>query len=158
MTTRPAKGMIRPPEARVAMDAYRLNAVNPFSIPTYTIMPDYGMGPYAWIQRPPFGRHHGVGGNCADRSGWDGDHPISNALHRDFLDWVITFERAPQRAARCAGDSWTSVAPLSNGMLIPGRTTYVPVASYAAATNTFRCSPSSYCSAAEAAATPLSSV
>ena len=71
--------------------------MNLTAIPTYTIMPDYGMSPYAWLQRPPSGRHHGVGGICADSTGWRGEHPISDSLHRDFMAWVRTFDAAPRK-------------------------------------------------------------
>lgn len=66
------------------------------ALTVYTIMPDYGMGPYAWIRRSGdgFPADAGVGGNCADVTGWDGDHPISAALHEAFAAWVTEFERA----------------------------------------------------------------
>ena len=70
--------------------------MNPTANPTYTIMPDYGMSPYAWLQRPPSGRHHGVGGICADSAGWRGEQPISQALHGAFMAWAHTFESAPR--------------------------------------------------------------
>lgn len=63
----------------------------------YTILPEHG-GAYGWIIRDG-DETHGVGPNHADTTGWDGDHPISDELHRDFREWQIRFERevAPWR-------------------------------------------------------------
>lgn len=60
-------------------------------------MPEHGIGPYAWVSRDADCRSgvSGVGPNCADASGWDCNHPISDELHRAFAEWVIEFEKAP---------------------------------------------------------------
>ncbi len=59
-----------------------------------SVMPDYGMGPYAWLRDPVRDGHcRGVGGNIADRYGWGFERPISIALHADFAAWVARFER-----------------------------------------------------------------
>lgn len=56
-------------------------------------MPDYGMGPFLWINRG--GEDAGVGGNCCDATGPCDSHPLSAALHADFSKWVTEFENAP---------------------------------------------------------------
>ena len=48
MATRPAKSMVRRPEVHFVIDAYHPNAVSHSPIPTYTVMPNYGMWRYAW--------------------------------------------------------------------------------------------------------------
>lgn len=60
---------------------------------TLTVMPDYGMGPFLWINRG--GEDAGVGGNCCDATGPCGSHPLSAALHADFSKWVTEFGNAP---------------------------------------------------------------
>jgi len=58
---------------------------------TLTVMPDYGMGPFLWINRGG----EDAGGNCCDATGPCDSHPLSAALHADFTTWVTEFERAP---------------------------------------------------------------
>lgn len=56
-----------------------------------SIMPDFGMGPYACEKSAdkPFPR---VGGNIADIYGWPDEYPVSQELHKAFSDWIIEFE------------------------------------------------------------------
>lgn len=61
----------------------------------YTIMPDFG-GAYAW-SKDANDSATWVGGNCGSafsglEDSWDGDHPISAALAREFAVWQRTFE------------------------------------------------------------------
>ncbi|MDB5871546.1 MAG: hypothetical protein JWQ07_988 [Ramlibacter sp.] len=55
----------------------------------YSIMAEYG-GAYAWIN---VRGTQALGPMCADVDGWHGDHPISDALHKDFAAWQDEFER-----------------------------------------------------------------
>ena len=59
-----------------------------------TIMPDFGMGPYAWLSEEDSGRG-GVGGCMADAVGgfYGKEFNVSPELAQCFADWVIQFER-----------------------------------------------------------------
>lgn len=59
-----------------------------------TVMPDYGMGPFLWIDRS--GDHsNGVGPNCCDSVARCKAHPLSAELHEAFAAWVTEFEHFP---------------------------------------------------------------
>lgn len=67
--------------------------------PIISIMPDFGMGPYAWIIRDGNVNALYVGGNYADSSlGFPhGEHDefgfnVPKELEEDFSDWAVTFE------------------------------------------------------------------
>ena len=58
---------------------------------TITIMPDYGMAPYAWLREEKKGR--GVGGTIADASGgFSEEYGVSKELEKDFAEWANYFE------------------------------------------------------------------
>lgn len=59
-----------------------------------TIMPDYGMGPYAW-QKDDNDKTTYVGGNIADSvCGFEGTgYKVSKALEADFAKWMGLFGR-----------------------------------------------------------------
>ncbi len=59
-----------------------------------TIMPDFGMGPYAW-QKDASDDSTAVGANIADAvSGFKfTDYKVSDALEADFAAWVTWFTR-----------------------------------------------------------------
>lgn len=72
-------------------------------------MPDYGVGPFLWINRGDEGA--GVGSNCCDAAGPCDSHPLSAALHADFTTWVTEFENAPIAnpvSSPCALLDWTA--------------------------------------------------
>lgn len=58
---------------------------------TLTVMPDYGNGPFLWIQR--HADQSGIGGNCCDATARCGQHPMSEDLWCAFVDWTAEFER-----------------------------------------------------------------
>jgi len=58
----------------------------------YTIMPDIGMGEYAWMKKGDESSN-GIGSNVGDAYGWYGNHLISNELASEFVAWTIEFER-----------------------------------------------------------------
>lgn len=58
----------------------------------YTIVPDYGMSPYAWLVEAGV-ESHGIGYCAADRYGWNGHKEISDELQTDFAIWATRFER-----------------------------------------------------------------
>lgn len=58
-----------------------------------TIMPDFGFGPFLWIDRSGEDTR-GVGGNCCSFQSACGNHPMSEVLLGDFSAWVQEFERA----------------------------------------------------------------
>jgi hypothetical protein len=57
-----------------------------------TIMPDYGMGPYAW-QKDASDTSTGVGANIADAvSGFKyTEYKVSKALEAEFAEWIGLF-------------------------------------------------------------------
>ena len=57
-----------------------------------TIMPDFGMGPYAWLKHEDDGTTL-VGGNIADcLSGFEGsEFAVSAALEESFVAWMHRF-------------------------------------------------------------------
>ena len=59
-----------------------------------TIMPDFGMGPYAW-RKDASDQSTAVGPNIADAlSGFEHtEYRVSKALEADFAAWVTWFER-----------------------------------------------------------------
>lgn len=57
-----------------------------------TIMADYGMGPYGWLNENPE-EQPGLGPNIADRYGFPPDWNVSKELEADFADWITQFER-----------------------------------------------------------------
>ncbi len=59
---------------------------------TYTIMADFGMGPWGW-RKPVDNMTSAVGGNIAEAvGGWSGEHPISAGLVGRFSVWARWFE------------------------------------------------------------------
>lgn len=54
-------------------------------------MADVGTAPWAWMKEVSDMTSY-VGGNCADSSGWFGQHIISAKLEADFIDWALSFE------------------------------------------------------------------
>jgi hypothetical protein len=81
------------------------------SRPVLTLMPDYGFGPFLWINREPR-TLGGVGGNCCSADSACGEHPLSRELLADLSRWVRQFERAPTRetdnAPFCVDLDWES--------------------------------------------------
>ena len=61
------------------------------SAKTITIMPDFGMGPWAW-EKDATDKTAYVGGNIADAVSGMPDYPISEELNQDFATWVTFFE------------------------------------------------------------------
>jgi hypothetical protein len=59
-----------------------------------TIMPDFGMSPYAW-ERDETDEHRGVGGAITDSvCGFENTpYKVSAALQREFREWAVHFER-----------------------------------------------------------------
>jgi hypothetical protein len=57
----------------------------------YTIMPDFGMAPWAWVKNTNDETPR-IGGNIADACGWYGKHPISHGLLSDFIVWANEFD------------------------------------------------------------------
>jgi len=57
----------------------------------YTIFPDYGMAPYAWLVEAGV-ESHGVGYCAGSATGWNGHKPISENLQNEFAQWAIHFE------------------------------------------------------------------
>lgn len=59
-----------------------------------TIMPDFGMAPYAW-ERDEADEHRGVGGAITDSVCGSENTPykVSAQLQRDFREWALHFER-----------------------------------------------------------------
>ncbi len=70
-----------------------------------TIMPDFGSGPFLWINRSGDDTQ-GVGPNCCSFKSACDIHPMSEALLGDFSAWVLEFERAD----RMPGDAWDKLA------------------------------------------------
>lgn len=72
-------------------------------------MPDFGNGPFLWINRSGDDTQ-GVGPNCCSFQATCEYHPMSDALIDDFSAWVAEFERAEWMTGR-AGDKlaldWT---------------------------------------------------
>jgi hypothetical protein len=60
----------------------------------YTIMPDFGMAPWAWV-KDASDETTDIGGNIADGYGWYGKHPIPQELLSDFIVWANEFDGAP---------------------------------------------------------------
>lgn len=58
-----------------------------------TVMPDYGSGPFLWINRTGDDTN-GIGPNCCSHGFACSSHPMSQALLRDFSEWVVEFEGA----------------------------------------------------------------
>ncbi|RNF33988.1 hypothetical protein [Paracoccus methylarcula] len=73
-------------------------------IPTLTVMPDFGMGPFLWVNGPE-DNSLGVGGNCCDATGRCGSHPMSDDLFEAFKEWIFEFESASWRPLEANGDS-----------------------------------------------------
>ncbi len=59
--------------------------------PVLTVLPEYGFGPFLWINRDP-AQGGGVGPNLYDASSWDESFLMSEGLWRKFADWVLAFE------------------------------------------------------------------
>lgn len=58
---------------------------------TISIMPDYGMAPYAWLRRA--GQTRGVGGCIADSTcGFPDEFGVSRGLQKSFERWACYFE------------------------------------------------------------------
>jgi hypothetical protein len=62
--------------------------------PILTVMPDFGSGPFLWINREG-DYYRGVGGNCCDSVSRCDNHPMSDALFDAFSKWIAEFETAP---------------------------------------------------------------
>lgn len=70
-----------------------------------TIMPDFGIGPFLWINRSGDDTQ-GIGSNCCSFQSACENHPMSEALLGDFSAWVREFERAD----RMPGEAWDKLA------------------------------------------------
>lgn len=70
-----------------------------------TIMPDFGMGPYAW-QKDAADKSTAVGANIADAvSGFRfTEYRVSNELEADFAEWALWFEHGAVGDRRFAMD------------------------------------------------------
>lgn len=67
-----------------------------------TIMPDFGSGPFLWINRSGDDTQ-GVGPNCCSFQSACENHPMSEALLDDFSAWVLEFERAEWMTGEAQG-------------------------------------------------------
>lgn len=69
------------------------------------IDPEYG-GAYGWGSRNG-DENRPCASNHADDTGWHGDHPISDELHRAFVAWQSEFERSrPDPVSRVVMLNW----------------------------------------------------
>jgi len=66
------------------------------SKPIFSVMPDYGSGPYLWILTDSTPEDHHVGPCIASYQCWADDEEclskVSKELQADFDDWVLQFE------------------------------------------------------------------
>ncbi len=64
-----------------------------------TVMPDYGMGPYAW-EKPSTDKTPYVGlciGTAVDKLETKDGTTITDALHADFVEWTGDFEQFAEK-------------------------------------------------------------
>jgi hypothetical protein len=74
----------------------------------YTIMPEYGCA-YAWMKDGIYADSSRLGPNVGMGRGFDGDHPISAELERDFACWQSRFEiEVPPNECSFEAFDWTS--------------------------------------------------